>query len=94
MKRPPRIEIFVDGAPALTAEQAAARKGVKLDSMHAALTRYKDQIRPAADLDGRKKLYLTTELDEWWENRPGKGAPGVAKPHKAGTPPQPQGQKT
>lgn len=82
----PRIRITVDDEPALTVEQAAARKGVQPKTMAGELTRYKASIRPVAELDGRKKLYREQDIDEWWDNRPGKGAPGVPKPHKAGTP--------
>jgi hypothetical protein len=82
----PRIRITVDDQPALTVEQAAARKGVQPKTMSGELTRYKDTIKPVAELDGRKKLYLEEQIDAWWDSRPGKGAPGVAKPHKAGTP--------
>ncbi len=69
----PRIRITVDGKTALTVEQAAARLGVPTKTLSGELTRYKTVIRPVAELDGRKKLYLQTEFDRWWKSRPGKG---------------------
>jgi hypothetical protein len=77
----PTIRITVGGKLALTVEQAAARLGVPPKTLSGELTRYKDAIRPAAELDGRKKLYLQSEIDQWWKSRPGRGAPGKPKPH-------------
>lgn len=79
---PPRIRVTVDGKPALTVEQAARRVGVAASTMRGELTRYRDKIRPVADLDGRKKLYLESDIDEFWAARPGKGAPGMQRPHR------------
>lgn len=79
----PDIRITVDGQPALTVEMAAERKGVTAKSLSGELSRHKDRIQPVADLDGRKKLYLEDEFDAWWENRPGRGAPGVPKPARS-----------
>lgn len=71
----PRIRITVNGKPALTVEQAAERKGVGPSTMRAELARYADQIQPAAELDGRKKLYLLKDIDAFWAARPGRGSP-------------------
>ena len=68
----PRVRITIDGRAALTVEQAAARYGLRLGSMSAALSRL--GVQPDAHLDGRKKLYLATRLDEIMKARPGKGA--------------------
>lgn len=82
---PPRIRITVDGKPALTIEQAAERLGVPISTLSGELTRYKAVIQPVAALDGKKKLYLQSQVDAWWATRPGKGAPGVPKPHRPAT---------
>lgn len=78
----PRIRITVDGRVALTVEQAAERKNVEAATMRGELTRHKETIQPAAELDGKKKLYLQSEIDAFWAARPGRGAPGVPKPHR------------
>lgn len=80
----PRVRITVDGKVALTVEQAAARLGIPTKTLSGELTRYKTAIRPAAELDGRKKLYLQAEIDAWWKSRPGRGAPGTPKPQRPG----------
>ena len=69
----PTIRITVDGKLALTVEQAAARYGLHLSSMRAALTRLGGAITPVADLDGRKKVYLAADLDRAMKARPGRG---------------------
>lgn len=74
MEASPRIRITVDGKLALTVEQAAARFGTTPKVFSGELTRYKTVIKPVAELDGRKKLYLQRDLDKWWNSRPGKGA--------------------
>lgn len=76
MDQAPVIKITVNGRQALTVEQAALRVGVTAKSLSGELSRYADKIRPVAELDGRKKLYLATEFDRWWKSRPGRGAPG------------------
>lgn len=68
----PQIRITVDGRAALTVEQAAARYKVAHSSMRSIITRL--QLRPAAALDGRKSLYLTTVLDAAMKARPGRGS--------------------
>lgn len=68
----PHVRITIDGKTALTVEQAATRYGLKPSSMSAALSRL--AVEPDAELDGRKKLYLATRLDEIIKTRPGKGA--------------------
>ncbi len=67
------IRITVDGEPALTVEQAAARFGIKPKSMSGELTRH-PALSPVAALDGRKKLYRTTDIEAMMAGRPGKGA--------------------
>jgi len=80
----PRIEIAVNGRPALTVEQAAQRYGLAPSSMRAIIAR--GNLAPSASLDGKKHLYLVEVLDALIDSRPGKGGPGVPRPHKAGTP--------
>lgn len=82
----PRIRITVDGKPALTVEQAAERKGVGASTMRGELTRHRRAIKPVAELDGRKKLYLEADIDSFWDARPGRGAPGIPKPHRPPSP--------
>jgi hypothetical protein len=72
----PRVRITVDGKLALTIEQMAERLGVTTSTVRAYLTRYGHGISPAAELDGRKSLYLAKDIDRWWAARPGKGMPG------------------
>lgn len=80
MASSPRVRITVDGKPAFTVEQAAAHLGVPAKTLSGELTRYKGAIQPAAELDGRKKLYLVKDINAWWAARPGKGSPGTPKP--------------
>ncbi len=70
---PPTVRITVDGQPALTIHQAAARYGITSSSMRSALTRAKGAIVAAAELDGRTPIYLEDELDAFWKSRPGRG---------------------
>lgn len=81
---PPRIRITVNGKLALTVEQVAERLGVPISTLSGELTRYKDVIRPVAELDGRKKLYLPADIDRWWAARPGRGTPGKRRPRSNG----------
>jgi hypothetical protein len=67
-----RIRITVDGKLALTIEQAAERLGVPTKTLSSELTRYKASIQHVAMLDGKKKLYLQSEIDKFWKARPGK----------------------
>lgn len=76
-----KIRITVDGKPALTVEQAAERHGLRPSSMRGELTRLGGTIEPAAMLDGRKPLYDQAELDAAMAARPGRGGPGVSRPH-------------
>lgn len=82
----PRIRITIDGKLAVTVEQAARRYGIGPSSVRAALHRFGDAITPAAYLDGRKPLYLATELDAAMKARPGRGARGVPRPHRRSEP--------
>ena len=73
----PIIKITVDGRPALTTEQAAARYGLTHSSMRSALTRLaKLGLAPVAKLDGRKPLWDPRALDEAMGGRPGRGRRG------------------
>lgn len=75
------IRITVDGKLALTVEQATERYGYdSTSSMRTALARL--PIQPVAYLDGRKPLYLATELRRAMKGRVGRGAPGVPRPHR------------
>lgn len=74
--------ITVNGKPALTVEQAAARYGLVPSSMRAVLSRAGIADQEDAMLDGRKPLYLVTRLDAVMASRPGRGAPGVARTHR------------
>lgn len=75
----PTIRVTVDRRLALTIEQAAERYRLAASSMRGELTRLGDRIKPVAMLDGRKPLYLATELDKLMKSRPGKGGRGVAR---------------
>ena len=68
----PVVRITVDGRLALTVEQAAQRYRLTPASMRSALARLR--MAAAAELDGRKQLYLARELDAAMKARPGKGA--------------------
>lgn len=81
----PTVRITVDGKLALTVEQAAERYGLKPAPMRTALARFGDEIEPVTYLDGRKPLYLASRLDAIMAKRPGKGGPGVPRPHKPPT---------
>jgi len=78
----PIVRITVDGKLALTVEQAGARYGLNPGPMRVQLTRFGSQVEPVTYLDGRKPLYLAAVLDALMNARPGKGAPGVPRPHK------------
>lgn len=79
-----KIRITVDGKLALTIEQAAERYGVALGSMRSTLSRL--GVTSITKFDGRKPLYLATELDRIMRNRPGRGAPGVPRAHRPAKP--------
>lgn len=76
------VRITVDGKRALTVEQAAERYGIQPGSMRGELTRLGDKVQPVAMLDGRKPLYLMSELDKLMKGRPGRGAPGQPRPRR------------
>lgn len=86
MPTAPRIEITVDGQPALTVEQAALRYGLAPSSVRAIVARA--QLAASASLDGKKHLYLVDVLDRLIEERPGKGGPDKPRPHKRAVPPK------
>lgn len=85
-----RIKITIDGELALTVEQAAERYGVSANAVRIALGRAGLTDSPDDKLDQRKPLYLAARLDQLMTKRPGKGSPGVPKPHKAGVPAVPR----
>lgn len=68
--KPPPVRITIGGRVALTVEMIAERKRVKPKSVTGEIARYK--IEPDGMLDGRKKLYLQSKIDAWWDHRPGK----------------------
>lgn len=69
-----RIEILVDGKPAVTTAQAAAARGYTLAGMRATIKQA--GVQPIAHLDGRTPLYDPADLDRRLATRPGIGAPG------------------
>jgi len=75
----PRIRITVDGKPASTTAQAAARHGVKPATLRAQLSRGEVPVEPAAYLDARTPLYLDRDVERVMSARPGRGAPGAPR---------------
>jgi hypothetical protein len=73
MSETPAIRITVDGKPASTVDQAAARNNLRPVSVRSIIRRAGDAIRPAAMLDGRTPLYHVTALDKIIRERPGSG---------------------
>lgn len=85
----PVIRITVDGRPALTVAQAAARLGIPASGLRRDLAREAGAPVPVAPLDARTPLYDAGDIDAFGEQlqqRPGKGAPGKPRPHKEGAP--------
>jgi hypothetical protein len=77
MTAEPRVRITVNGRVALTVAMAATRKGVAEGTMSSAISR--DRIEHDGMLDGKKKVYLQSKIDQWWDNRIGKGWRGKSK---------------
>jgi hypothetical protein len=77
----PTIRITINGKRALTVGMAAERYDLKPASIRSLVSRA--GIEADAELDG-KPLYLVVTLDTVVRGRPGKGAPGRLRPHRAG----------
>jgi hypothetical protein len=73
MSEAPTIRITVDGKPACTVDQAAARHNLRPVSVRSIISRAGDAIAPAAMLDGRTPLYHVAGIDKMIKNRPGRG---------------------
>ncbi len=67
-----KIRITIDGKLALTVEQAADRYHLQPKSISAIISR--GAIAEDGTLDGKKKLYLASHLDQIMKARPGKGS--------------------
>lgn len=82
----PTVEITViddDGSrtAACTLEQAARDRRMGYDALRKALERAGVQPIPEAKV-GNSDLYAITDVDAALERRPGRGAPGVPRPHR------------
>jgi hypothetical protein len=66
------IRITVDGRVAVTTEQAAAKHSLAVSTVRSIIARA--PLGPIAKLDGRKNLYLSSEIDAAIKARPGRGA--------------------
>lgn len=80
------IEITVvtaagDRIPACTLEQAARERDMGYDALRKAAERASVEPIPDAKV-GNSDLYAVAELDAALERRPGRGAPGVPRPHR------------
>jgi hypothetical protein len=75
----PEIRILVDGLPALTTAQAAARHGRSRAVMRMLFSRY--DLEPVARLDDRTPLYDEAALAELVTAMPGQGK-GGGRPRK------------
>lgn len=67
-----KVRITIDGKLALTVEQAAERYHLQPKSISAIISR--GSIGEDGTLDGKKKLYLASHLDQIMKARPGKGS--------------------
>lgn len=74
----PDIRITVDGQRAYTTDLAAAEHGLTYEAMRKLLNRAK--LEPVAHL-WRQPLYAARQITAALANRPGRGAPGVPRPH-------------
>jgi hypothetical protein len=85
MDAKPVIRITVDGHPAQTIDLAAEAHDLGHHAMRHALDRAgAEPIKDAAGNPvgiGRQPLYAQAVVDEVLANRPGRGAPGVSRPH-------------
>jgi hypothetical protein len=85
---PPTVEITVVTAggerlPACTIEQAARDRGMGYDSLRKAVARAGVQAIPDAKV-GNSELYAIADITAALDRRPGRGAPGVPRPHRPG----------
>ncbi len=77
----PDIRITVDGRPALTTAQAAARHGRPVPQMRDLLSARRLNVAPAAHLDDRTPLYDLERLDAAVGGMVGRGV-GGGRPRK------------
>lgn len=83
---PTTVEITVVTAggeriPACTLEQAARDRGMSYDALRKALDRAGVQAIPDAKV-GNSELYAVAAVAEALQQRRGRGAPGVPRPHR------------
>lgn len=79
----PAIRITVNGRRAVTVDMAAAEHDMSHDAMRKTLDRAGAQPIPGARI-GRQPLYAASAVTAAISQRPGRGAPGVARPYRAG----------
>jgi hypothetical protein len=77
----PEVRITVNGRQALTYNLAAERHGMEPDAVRMALKRA--ELEPCGKLE-RLPLFYATAVRAVLRQRPGRGAPGVPRPHRAG----------
>lgn len=76
-----RIRITFDGRQALTVDLSAAIYGMEHDAMAKLIRRA--GIEPLPERIGRIPLFPAAAIEREIRNRPGKGAPGRPRPHRA-----------
>lgn len=84
MARAVQITVVTDdgqSVPACTLEQAARDRGMGYDALRKAVDRA--GVQPIEDAKvGNSDLYAITDITAALERRPGRGAPGVPRPHR------------
>lgn len=81
--QPQQLTIRYGGRPVTTVDLAAAEHGISPDAMGKFLRRA--GIEPIPERIGRIPLYYVTDVRQAIKDRPGRGAPGVPRPHKPPT---------
>jgi hypothetical protein len=76
-ERMARIQIMVDGREALTPEQVADLAGISPNAVRMLIKRL--NVQPVARLG---MVYDRAGVEAMLESRPGRGAPGVPRPHR------------
>jgi hypothetical protein len=76
------IRVTVNGRLAYTVDLAAAEHDISRDAMRKIIDRAK---LPEADRLGNMPLYYATGVKQAMGGRKGRGAPGVARPHRVKT---------
>lgn len=76
----PEVRITVNGRQALTYNLAAEKHGLTPDAVRMALGRA--GVEPCGKLE-RLPLFYATEVSAALKARPGRGAPGVSRPHRS-----------